>query len=181
MLKNTEQGYGLVARVLHWLLALLLTGLFALGWYMTELDYYHPWYHAAPEWHRSVGVVTFLLILVRLGWTLANPKPRLPASMRPWQRVAATGGHHLLYLLMILVPLSGYLISTADGHALDVLGLFEIPALFGPVQGMEAMAGWVHYLLAFGAAWLVLVHALAALKHQFIDRDRTLTRMIRGQ
>ncbi len=178
MLKNSDTRYGLVARTLHWLMALLLAALFALGWYMTEISYYDPWYKVSFDLHKSFGVVALVLGLARIGWALLDPGPPLAVSMKPWERLAAKAGHYALYALLVLVPVSGYLISTADGHPVRVFGLFDIPALLPPIDGMEDIAGLVHYFLGFGGAWLVVIHALAALKHQYLDRDGTLDKMI---
>lgn len=180
MWRNSQQGYGLVARLLHWLLAALLVFMFVLGWYMTGLGYLDPFYHRAFDLHRSAGVVTAMLVLLRIGWALANPRPRLPETMHRWERAAAHTGHALLYVLMVLIPVTGYLISTADGNPFTVFGVLRIPALFGRVPGLADTAGQAHYLLALAGAWLVLAHVLAALKHQFLDRDGTLTRMFRA-
>lgn len=181
MLGNTKQGFGLIARWLHWSIALLLVLLFTLGWYMTGLDYYDPWYKDSFDLHRGVGVITTLLILVRIFWALLNIHPVHHATMKRWERMTADMVHRLLYLLMLGLPLSGYLISTARGAGIDFFGLFELPALLPQAvdDAREEWSGKVHYLLAFGGAWLVLAHGAAALKHHFIDRDDTLKRMLR--
>jgi cytochrome b561 len=167
-----------VARALHWSIALGLAGLFALGWYMTELSYYDPWYKQAFDWHKGVGILLLILALGRLVWTVLDRRPDLPEGMKPWERAAAKGTHHVLYAMTILIPVSGYFISTADGHAVDVFGWFEVPAILPSTEGGEEIAGRIHYFLAFGTAYLVGLHTLAALKHQFLNRDGTLTRMI---
>lgn len=178
MWRNSSERYGLMARLLHWSLALLLIALFALGWWATELSYYDRLYRIVPNLHRSLGVLAAVLIVIRLAWTLYDRRPRpVPGSPR-WQSVVAHATHGVLYLLMLALPISGYLISTADGRSVDVFGLFELPALLAPSSGREDWAGQVHYWLAFGGAYLVLLHVAAALKHQFIDRDGTLRRMI---
>jgi cytochrome b561 len=158
-------------------MAVLLLALFVLGWWATELTYYDPLYRVVPDLHRSLGVLAGLLIVLRLAWWLVDRRPAPPPGARRWERIAAWLGHAVLYLLMILVPLSGYLMSTADGRSIDVFGLFELPALLAPNSGREEWAGWAHYLLGYGGAWLVLLHVAAALKHQFIDRDGTLRKM----
>ena len=178
MWRSTADRYGIIARLLHWSMALLLMVLFALGWWATELTYYDPLYRVIPDLHRSLGVLAALLIVLRLAWQLADRKPDPAAGAGPWQRLAARSGHLMLYLLMVLVPISGYLMSTADGRSIDMFGMFEVPALLSPSSGREEWAGRAHYLLAFGGAWLVLLHIAAALKHQFIDRDGTLRKMI---
>ncbi len=178
MFRNSAKRYGTVARGLHWLLALALAAQLALGWYMTELSYYDRWYKDAFALHRSCGILLWLLALLRILWTLYDHPPQLVAGMRPWERLAAKATHSTLYAMTLLIPFSGYLISTAKGLGIDMFGLFEIPALFPAVEQMEELAGKVHYFLAFGTAWLVVVHALAALKHHFIARDETLKRML---
>lgn len=178
MWKSTPHRYGLVARLLHWSMALLLAVLFALGWWATELSYYDPLYRTIPDLHRSLGVLAAVLISARAGWALIDNRPAPLAGGRRWEQLAARVTHGLLYLLMILVPVSGYLMSTADGRPVQVFGLFELPALLPPDSGREEWAGSAHYFLAFGGAYLVLLHVAAALKHRFIDRDGTLRRMI---
>ncbi len=177
MWKSTNDRYGRIARLLHWGMALLLIALFVTGWWATELGYYDPLYRVIPDLHRGLGVLAGALIVLRLAWLLVDRRPALNVSRR-WERLAARLGHGLLYLLMVLVPISGYLMSTADGRGVDVFGLFELPALLSPSSGREEWAGRAHYLLAFGGAWLVVLHVAAALKHQFIDRDGTLRKMI---
>jgi len=178
MWKNTSNRYGIIARLLHWSMALLLVALFVLGWWATELTYYDPLYRVIPDLHRSLGALAALLIVLRLAWLLVDRKPEPTAAASRWERIAARAGHLALYLLMVLIPVSGYLMSTADGRSVDIFGLFELPALFSPNSGREEWAGRAHYLLAFSGAWLVLLHVAAAFKHQFIDRDGTLRKMI---
>jgi len=175
---NTRQAYGVISIGLHWLVALLVIGLFLLGLYMTSLDYYHPWYQAAPDMHRSLGVIMLALLLLRLLWRLISPLPE-PVGNDPriLQRVAELV-HWVLYLLLFAIAVSGYLISTADGRGVDVFDWFTLPALFPAVDNMEDLAGEVHWILSIVMLTLVGVHSLAALKHHFIDRDVTLMRML---
>ncbi len=178
MWKNTADRYGLVARILHWGIALLLVAVFALGWWTTEMSYYDPLYRIVPNLHRSLGLLTLVLVLARIAWVLTQPRPALAPTLAPWERYAAKTVHLLLYLLMVLVPVSGYLMSTADGRAVEVFGLLQVPALLAPDGARGELAGKAHYYLAFGGAYLVLLHVAAALKHHFIDRDGTLRKMI---
>jgi cytochrome b561 len=175
MWRNTLNSYGWVSIVLHWLVAITVTGLFALGLWMVALTYYDPWYRLAPDLHKSTGVLLFFVMLARLAWHMANPRPRLSGA--PWEQRAARLTHGLLYLFLYALMVSGYLISTADGRAIDVFGLFDIPAtLTGKRQ--EDTAGLVHEVLAYSVIALATLHALAALKHHFIDHDNTLKRML---
>lgn len=175
---NSNRCWGLVQVLLHWTVALLLIGLFGLGLWMTGLDYYSPWYQAAPDWHRAIGLLVALLLLVRLLWRLAQPVPRPLPTHRPGEVRLAHAVHWLLYLLITAIAVSGYLTSTADGRPIDWFGWFEVPALVTGGDQMEQWTGRLHELLAWVLALLVGLHAGGALKHHFIDRDSTLTRML---
>jgi cytochrome b561 len=177
--KNDERSYGVLAIVLHWLTAALILGLFGLGLWMVELTYYDPWYRRAPEIHKGIGVLLFLTLSIRLAWRYANPRPRPEAGVSAFERRASAPVHALLYLLPFAAMLSGYLISTADGRPIDVFGLFDVPATLSGLPNQADLAGKVHAVLAYALIALAGLHALAALKHHFIDRDRTLLRMLR--
>lgn len=177
-MRNTAERYGLISVLLHWLVAATAIGLFALGLWMVELTYYDPWYTRAPAIHKGVAVLLFLTLLLRLLWRLANPRPLPLPSHSPLERRAAQAAHALLYLLLFAVMASGYLISTADGRPIDVFGLFQVPATLSGLPNQADLAGEVHLVLAVTLMVLAGVHALAALKHHFIDRDRTLVRML---
>ncbi len=177
-LANTQTTYGLVAVVLHWLVAVVVVGLFALGLWMVELTYYDTWYRTAPAIHKAIGVSLFLVVAVRLAWRARGPRPVPLATHTPLERHAAGVAHLLLYALLLTVMLSGYLISTADGRPIDVFGLFQVPALISGLPGQADIAGKVHLALAIALVSLAAIHALAALKHHFIDRDTTLLRML---
>lgn len=176
--KNSEQSYGLVAILLHWIAAIVVVGLFALGLWMTDLTYYDEWYRKAPHLHKSIGSLLALLFVFRLIWRYVNPKPALDASVAKWEERVASLVHGGLYLLVFAIVLSGYFISTADGRAIEVFDWFEIPALLTPIENQEDLAGDIHFYLASALIGLALLHALAALKHHFIDGDNTLKRML---
>ncbi len=176
--RNSSSRFGALAILLHWLVAVAVIGLFGLGLWMTGLDYYSAWYQKAPAWHKALGMLMLLAMVVRLFWRLASHGPAPldpPGSAGFW---AARLMHGTLYLLLFAVPLSGYLISTADGRAISVFGWFEVPALIVGLPGQADIAGWLHEYLAWALIVLAALHALAALKHHFIDRDPTLVRML---
>ncbi|MEN8761071.1 MAG: cytochrome b [Thiogranum sp.] len=173
---DTHDRYGLISIALHWLVAAAVMGLFMLGLWMVELGYFHPWYQRAPDIHRSIGVMLFAMMLVRVAWRYTNPRPEALGSVS--QRKAAAWMHGLMVVLMYLLVVSGYLISTADGRGIDVFGLFSVPASISGLQNQADIAGEVHELLAFTLIALTILHALAALKHHFVDRDQTLKRML---
>lgn len=178
ILRNNQQQYGIVSIVMHWVMALLIIGLFLLGLYMTGLDYYHPWYKAAPDIHRSLGLIMLLLLLFRWVWRRINPRPAPVDNDPEILHKVAEWVHGLLYLLLFAIALSGYLISTADGRGIDLFTWFTVPALFPSFENMEDLAGEIHFILAITLIALASLHGLAALKHHFIDRDPTLLRML---
>lgn len=178
MWRNTSQAYGVIAIALHWLVAIVVLGLFALGLWMVGLTYYDTWYRTAPSIHKGVGVLLFLVLSLRLLWRLVNPKPEPEPGLGPFERRASAVVHGLLYLLLFAVMASGYLISTADGRSIDVFGLFQVPATLIGLPNQADLAGDVHLALAITVIVLASIHALASLKHHFIDRDRTLLRML---
>jgi len=175
---NSPSTYGLLHIALHWLSALLVFGLFGLGLWMVDLTYYDTWYRQAPLLHKGFGVILTIFTLLRLLHLALYGKPRALANHKFWEQLSAKIGHVLLYLLLCALPISGYLISTADGRALSVFDAFSIPAVFADGVISEDLAGQVHEILAYSLIVLATLHALAALKHQFIDKDSTLKRML---
>lgn len=173
--KNSLLRYGWVAILLHWGMALAIIGMFGLGLYMRSLGYYDPLYHELPHYHKSIGLILLLCWVIRLLWKWYNVGPVMDG--RPWEKVIARIVHGLLYGLLLAIFVSGYLISTADGRAIQVFNWFEVPALWSGWANLEDIAGWWHYWLAVSLMVLVGLHVLAALKHHFINRDATLRRM----
>ncbi|MBL4909424.1 MAG: cytochrome b [Alteromonadaceae bacterium] len=177
-IKNTNSHYGWLTITLHWLVAVLIFTLFALGVWMVDLTYYHAWYKSAPALHKSIGISLLLLMLLRLLWRLQQIQPQPLSTHRQFERKAGHTVHLLLYGLFFLIALSGYLISTADGRGIDVFQLFTVPALGAFIENQEDIAGVIHQYLAYSLILLTLLHALAALKHHIIDKDITLKRML---
>ena len=177
-LRNSPSRYGLVSIVLHWGVALAVFGLFGLGLWMVGLDYYSSWRHTAPDLHKSIGLTLLAIMLGRVLWRFISPPPPAPANHGALTRVAAKLGHLALYVGLFAVMIAGYLISTADGVGIPVFGLFEVPALVSDLPDQADLAGVIHLWLAWGLVIFAVLHALAALKHHFIDRDATLIRML---
>ncbi|MCE9683097.1 cytochrome b [Halomonas alkalisoli] len=176
MWRDTRSGWGLISIFLHWLSALVVVGLFVLGWWMTGLGYFDAWYNLAPWWHRSIGMLLLFATLLRLIWRFMQPTP--PSQGSRLERIAAHLGHTALYVLMLLVMVSGYLISTARGRGISVFDWFELPALISHLPNQASIAGEVHWYSALALMLLAAGHALAALKHHYLDRHDTLTRML---
>lgn len=179
MLKNTTDNYGLVSKTFHWLSAIIIIGLFILGIWMVDLTYYSEWYKTAPHWHKSIGILLFIFTALRLLWKVINPKPLAEKSQTPLVQKSSHIAHLALYLILLVIMSSGYLISTADNRAIDVFDWFSIPSLGQLFDQQEDIAGEIHQYSAYILIALSALHAIAALKHHFIDKDRTLTKMIK--
>jgi cytochrome b561 len=175
---DSEAGYGLVTRLTHWIMALAIPAMFALGLWMVTLNYYSPYYRTAPDIHRSVGMLLLILLGLRFLWRLANPKPS-DAELKPYERTASRWVHWGFYPLLLALMVSGYLISTADGRPIEVFDWFSVPSLVQK-KGLEDAAGEVHEILAWATMIIVALHAAAALKHHFVDRSSILRRMWSG-
>mgnify|MGYP003507926535 FL=1 len=176
--RNSSSAYGLLSIVLHWLMAVGVFGMFALGLWMVELDYYSRWYKQAPDLHKSIGLCLLALMLLRFGWRQLSPRPLPLASHTASIQRVSKAVHLLLYVGLLALMLSGYLISTAEGRGISVFGWFEVPASLTSIPDQEDLAGEVHFWLAWAVVVFAGLHALAALKHHFIDRDATLSRML---
>jgi cytochrome b561 len=170
--------YTLPQRSLHWITAIAVIGLFAMGLWMTGLDYYDAWYHKAPFWHKSVGLLLAALVVLRLALRVIQGRPLPLGTHLPWERILATLTHAALYLLLFGAFISGYLIATADNRPAPFFGLVDVPALIRAFDHQEDIAGEIHEFCAWGLVVLAGLHALAALKHHFIDKDTTLRRML---
>ena len=178
--RNTENTYGFVHIGLHWTVALMIAVMLPLGLWMTGLDYYDPWYKKGPDLHRAIGVLLGLVLVARIAWRIASLKP-VPLTRPGLETKAADITHRLLYVLPVLMIISGYLISTADGRAVDVFGWFEIPATLQGIEGQEDFAGDIHFVLAMILLSLISLHAGAALRHHFTLGDNTLRRMYKPE
>lgn len=175
---NSENHWGRVSIIIHWLSAITVFALFALGLWMVDLTYYDDWYQRGPFIHKSVGMSLLLLMLFRLLWNRKYSGPAQLDSYTSFEKKAASVIHRLMYALMLLIMLSGYLISTADGRGVEVFALFEVPAIIYGIEAQEDVAGTVHLILAITLMVGVVLHMAGALKHHFIDKDITLKRML---
>jgi cytochrome b561 len=175
---NTLDRFGLVTILLHWLMAIAVIGLFGLGWYMVDLTYYDALYKTLPFIHKSIGIIFGLLLILRLVWKAINVKPAFEDGLSRFELLAAKAAHLGLYGMMILIVISGYLISTADNSSISVFDVFDVPATITSIPEQEDIAGLVHEYLGYGIISLTVLHAAAAMKHHFIDKDNTLRKML---
>ena len=185
-----DTHYTATAKLLHWLIALMIFGMLGFGFYMTGLDL-SPTKLELYSWHKWAGVTVFVLVLVRLAWRIGHKPPALPAHMPAIERLAARfgqpargvelaahAGHHLLYVLMLAIPLSGWLMSSAKGFQTVWFGVLPLPDLLAKDKALGNLLETVHFVLNYTLIAVLLGHVGAALKHHFIDRDDVLIRML---
>ena len=175
------QRYTKTAMLLHWLIAVLIIGGFSLGVTMVNIPGLTPTKLRYFSWHKWIGITILGLACLRALWRLSHPAPPYPASMGGWQHAAAGVVHGLLYLLIFAVPVSGYFYSLAAGVPVVYLGLFPMPVLIDPNPEWKPVLKQLHYWLNVTLLAGFCVHVAGALKHQLIDRDGILQRMLPGR
>jgi cytochrome b561 len=178
-LTNTRERYGAVAIVLHWLMAALLAALVVLGLYMAGLPDvgFDTRKILLVLLHKELGMTALAIAAMRLAWRVGNALPALVATLPEWQQVAARLVHLCLYALMIALPVSGWMMSSAAGIPVSVLGLVELPGLVRPNESLFRELIEVHRWLAYALIGSIVVHAGAALAHHYAWHDDTLERM----
>ena len=172
-----SERYTSAAITLHWIVAILILANLALGLYTVDLPL-SPRKLQFFSYHKWIGVTIFMLAAARLLWRLAHPVPALPATMRAWERTAAAWTHVLLYVLFFAAPLTGWLFSSATGFQTVYLGLLPIPDLVPKDKSLADALALAHKSINFTMAAVIALHAAAALKHHFIDKDDILKRML---
>lgn len=176
-LKNTAAGYGSVARLLHWLMAIVIFALFALGYWMRTLTYASPYYQSAPDLHQGVGMVIFGLLIFRLIWKLINIDPDT-SDLTRIEHIGSMLMHWAFYAVLFVMMAAGYFILTLDGRSFSFFGLVDIPSIYSQ-KGLEKLAGQLHWMLAYLTMVLAALHGGAAIWHHFIKKDRVMIRMIK--
>ena len=179
MLRNTVDSWGAPAKLFHWIMAALILAQIALGWTAaswrlspTKLDLF--------VWHKSTGVLILTLVVLRLLWRLGNPAPALPADTPRWERLAARISHALLYLLMIVMPVSGWIVNSAANIPFQIFWLIPLPAIVEPDKQTADLAALAHFALFAVLSTVLLAHIGAALRHHFVKRNNVLARMLPG-
>lgn len=193
-----NKRYTIIAIILHWLIALGIFGMFAFGWYMTGLP------KEAPEqmsydlfdwgiytWeltkestprafyfnlHKSIGITLLALIIIRFIWRITHKPPALLASYKAWERKLSTGAHHLLYLLMFVMPISGLIMSAASKYGVKWFGFDFIAGLDN--QTLREIFHETHEITGLVLLIIIILHIAGALKHKIIDKDKTMQRIL---
>jgi cytochrome b561 len=176
---SSTRAWGAVARLLHWGMAVALLGQLVLGWVAVS-------WHLSPTklelfvWHKTLGISLLALVILRLIWRLVDGRPE-PAPGPLWQQRLARGSHALLYLLMLAIPVSGWVIQSASGFPFKLFAAVELPALVERSKSVQNLAESIHLGLFWLFAALILAHVGAALHHHWGREDATLRRMVTGR
>ncbi len=178
-LRNDEGRYGAVAQGFHWLIAALILTTVVIALYMTGLPL-SPDKIKTYNLHKSIGVTILTLALLRLSWRLVSPPPPLPAAMAGWERAAATASHLALYALLFAQPVIGIFHSSAASFPVVVFGMVTLPSVTAPDKGLKETLALLHSWLGWAFIALICLHAAAALRHHFIEKDDILKRMLPG-
>lgn len=176
-LANTDKAYGLVAQAFHWLVVVGIAAQFVWAWRIDRTDSIRAEF-ALVNQHKSIGLTVLALVILRLLWRAFNRPPAFPAGMSAWERRAAATAHWLLYALILAMPLTGWMYSSAAGFGAEFFGLLDIPDLVAQSEPLEDVFGSIHEWLAIAIAGVVAIHVLAALRHQFVLKDGLLRRML---
>lgn len=177
MLRNTNQAWGSVAKLFHWLLAVLISAQFVLG-FIAEEAAVSPRKLDLFVMHKSLGITILLLAAVRLGWRVGNTPPAAPAGLSSGERRLARFAHMLLYLLMLAVPLSGWWISDTSLIPFKFYWTLPVPDFLDTSRAASEIAAEVHEVLTVLLLAVVSVHVLAALRHHFVLRNDVVSRML---
>ena len=174
---NTKQKFGLLTKAFHWSIFLLITAQFFIIYRRT----YFP--KDAPEklqyilWHKSIGIMVLSLALLMLITRYIGHRPLFPKTMPPAHKTAARFGHLALYAVLLLMPITGYLMSTFSGYAVSLLGWYDLPKLFGANKEFATLSFEIHRFTSYAVLTLVSGHILAAFYHHFGLKDNVLKRM----
>ena len=179
MILNSRDGWGAVAKTLHWLMAVLILSMFVLGWVAVM-------YPLSPTklelfiWHKSTGLTLLALVVVRLLWRMVNITPEPPANESVVEKRLARAGHAVLYTLMVMMPVSGYVINSTANFPFRYFGGVRVPNLIPADKVWQDAAETVH-LTVFSIFFLVVViHIVAAIRHHTIKKNNILSRMLPG-
>lgn len=175
--RNTADRWGRMAQWLHWSVAGLIFALMALGW-IAKFTPLSPGKLTLFYWHKSLGMLVLALVLVRLGWRARNPAPPLPGNLPKWEPVMAHATHALLYVLMILMPVTGWLINSASGIPFKIFWVLPLPAITSVSTHLEHIFEVFHLVLFWVLAIVLLGHIGAALRHHFLLHNSILRRML---
>lgn len=165
-----EQSYGKFAKFLHWVMALMVIVLIAVGTYMAGLDKADPSKMQLMGMHKSFGVIFMQFAILRVIWSRLNNSPKLPDVLASWEKLLSKTITGSLYLLMLAIPFSGYVMTNLFGYPVSLFGLIDLPVLFDKNTEMALLAKQVHFLLVYTLMAALFAHITGALKHRLLDK-----------
>ena len=174
---NSSRRHGRVTQLLHWATVLLVGIAYVLSPGGPESRVYSTASDGLRDWHESVGLLVFALVLLRLMWRLLRVEPE-PVPMAAWMRASATAAHWALYALLLAIPLTAIAGAWLEAHPLTILGIGDVPPLLAPAHDLGALVADIHTILGNVIMWLAGFHAAAALFHHYVLRDDTLRSML---
>ncbi len=176
--RSVPESYTGVAIFMHWAMAALILLNLSVGFTMETFSNPSPQRNSVLFYHASIGILILTLAVFRLGWRLTHQPPPLPQSIPKSRHLAAHALHWVLYLLIVVQPISGYVHRMAGGHLVGFFGLFNLPMLIGKNEPLRLLTDAIHDGGGILIAVLVAGHIAVALKHRFVDRDAVMQRMI---
>jgi cytochrome b561 len=176
-MKNTPETFGTVAKAFHWIMALMIVTLLAVGLVMVEMAP-SPAKYKLYALHKSAGLTVFCLVILRLVWRLSHVVPRVPGSLGAVHRFLIKSSPLVLYGLMVLMPISGFIMSDAGGHPITFFGLYTLPNLFAKNPDLSKTAQLVHHYAGLTFIGILVAHTGAAFYHHFILKNTILQRML---
>lgn len=175
LIKNTENRFGVMTIFLHWLMALLIIAILIAGIYMTRIPI-SGLKLKLFRWHKEFGMLVLMLVIFRFYWRVSNPRPELPLLW--WEKYSALSVHWAFYGFMFILPITGWLLSSAAGIPVSFFGWFTFPDLVSPNEELRLLLTEIHMWLSYVLIAVICLHAAAALKHYFINKDEILQRML---
>mgnify|MGYP002777769139 CR=1 FL=1 len=183
-LRNTATDWGWGSKLFHWTMAL---GIIVTSVFILHINDSMPWFKSSPllfiqyiHWHKSLGLILLALVIARLLWRWRNPPP-VTVELTPFEERASRHTHRGLYALMLAVPLSGWIASSAFGSPTKFFGLFTIPGIIPKTKGLVAIGYWAHFALVWLLLAAVSFHVIAAFWHYSHKKDRALRAMWFGR
>ncbi|MCF6764763.1 cytochrome b [Thiotrichales bacterium 19S3-7] len=172
-----HKNWGAITILIHWISFFAILFLFISGILMVTLSYYNYWYHKLPFWHKSIGVILFIITIIRILWVSGRGRATSIDTHKAWEKKISHIVHFLLYLVLLIVLISGYFMTTSEGSDISVFDWFKVPHITTLLHAHIDLLGQVHKFSSYCLIVLVSLHTLGALKHHIIDKDDTLKRM----
>lgn len=176
-LRNTKYTFGTVAKSFHWIMALLIIALLGVGLYMVRQEL-SPKLFKLYALHKSVGIVVLTLAFLRVAWRMYSPHPEALPTHKKSERILAGLAHFVLYSSFFIMPLTGWLMSSAKGFTVSVFNTITLPNMIKPNDDLAKLFAEMHELAAYALIAVITLHVLGAIKHHVIDKDETLKRML---